>query len=254
MYYDFEQIKKAVREGKRNIKRCMINLGYYVLYQDLSLSKNTRGIIPLTYLNLFDENRSHNWKEAKREDLFADIGMDEEYIPKDVIHQLCECWAEEAISEQGSFYGALLSRDNNNALKQKGIDWSLLSDEEREAYTKDRVDNGHNKQIEHTETRVENGKILSEMVSFLYENNIKIYFFVSPFTESYLRRIDPRFKADILDELNNLPYPVEFLDMNDYSEEFGDDDFLDPDHVNLNGAHKATALLNSFICVAEENG
>lgn len=52
--------------------------------------------------------------------------------------------------------------------------------------------------------------------------------------------------------LEDLPYPVEFLDMNDYQEVFGDSDYLDSDHLNLQGALKATNLLNEFIKTIEK--
>lgn len=254
LYYDFEHIKKAVSEGKRPIKRCMINLGYYTLHQDISLSTSIRELIQLTYLNLFGDETYHNWKEAKKVNPFSRVIFDEEIFPRDIIEELCNYWAEKAILEQNSYYGNLLTRENGNMLGLKKVKWATLNEDEREAYTFDRVNNGHNKHINHIATRAENGAILSEVVDFLVENHIKPYFFITPFTDCYMRHIDPRYKADIIKALDELDYPVEFLDMNDYSEQFDDSDFLDSDHLNLEGAHKATALLNSNICIAEGYG
>ena len=47
-----------------------------------------------------------------------------------------------------------------------------------------------------------------------------------------MKYIDARYKPDILDALDKLNDPVEFLDMNDYSDIFPDEDFIDSDHLN----------------------
>ena len=251
LYYDSEHIKKAVLEAKKPVKRCLINLGYYMLYQDLSLSKMVREIIPSVYLNLFDESKYHNWPEAEKKNPFSSVTYDEEMYPKELIERLCVFWAEKAILEQASYYGDLLARENNNMLGVKKVQWGALSDADKRTYAENRVLNGHNKHINHVQTREENGVILSEMVKYLSDNSIKTYFFVTPYTDEYMSLIDSRYKDDIVKALSDLPYPVEFLDMNDISQEFDDSDFIDSDHLNLQGAHKATALLDSFICMAE---
>lgn len=251
LYYDFEHIKKAVFEKKKPIQRCLINLGYYMLYQDLSLSKLVRVIIPSVYLNLFGEDRFHNWSEAKKRDPFSSVTFDEELYPPELMKELCRFWSDKAILEQSSYYGDLLARENNNMLGVKKVLWSSLSKDDRKAYAENRVLNGHNKHIEHVQTREENGVILSEMVKLLADNNIKTYFFITPYTDFYMEFINPGYKEDIFKALSELPYPVEFFDMNDLSQEFDDGDFIDSDHLNLHGAHKATSLLNSFISMAE---
>ena len=153
--------------------------------------------------------------------------------------------------EQSSYYGNLRTRENNNMLGVKKVLWDSLSESERRAYAENRVLNGHNKHIEHIQTREENGKILSEMVKYLSDNDIKTYFFVTPYTDIYMNLIDSRYKEDMVRFLSDLPYQVEYFDMNDLSNVFVDEDFLDSDHLNLQGAHKATALLNNFIAMAE---
>ena len=251
LFYDYEHIKMAVSEMKKPIRRCLINLGYYGLYWDLSLSTRLRVLISSIYLNLFGEEKYHNWPEAERKDPFLSITFNEEMYPRELIKELCEYWSEKALLEQSSYYGDLYVRENTNMLGVKKVIWNSLSEDERRAYAENRVLNGHNKHIEHVKTREENGRILSDMVKLLSDNDIKTYFFITPYTDNYLNLIDPRYKEDIVKALSDLPYPVEFFDMNDFSNEFKDEDFLDSDHLNLQGAHKATALLNNFIAMAE---
>ena len=251
LFYDYEHIKMAVYEKKKPIQRCLINLGYYMLFQDLSLSKHVRVLIQSVYLNLFGDDKYHNWPEAERNDTFSSVVFDEEMYPPELIKELCKFWAEKAMLEQSSYYGDLLTRESINMLGVKKVQWGLLSEADRRTYAENRVLNGHNKHIEHVRSREENGEILSNMVKFLTGNGIKTYFFISSFTDEYMRLIDPRYIEDIFKALSELPYPVEFFDMNDQPGEFDDGDFLDSDHLNLQGAHKATALLDSFICMAE---
>lgn len=251
LFYDHEHVKKAVQEAKRPIKRCLINLGYYTLFHDLSLSKLTREFIPSTYLNIFGVEAFHNWTDAERIDPMSQVTYDESVYPKELIEGMCRFWAENVLLEQGSYYGLLRTRESVNMLGVKKVNWGELTADERREYAENRVLNGHNKHIEHTETREENGRILSDMVSFLWDNHIKVYFFIMPYTDYYMSVIDTRYKEDIVKTLNDLPYPVEFFDMNDLSGTFTDEDFLDSDHLNLQGAHKATALLNDFIVMVE---
>ena len=252
LFYDYEHIKKALSEAHRPIQRCLINLGYYMLYQDLSLSKLVRQQISLVYLDLFGEGKYHNWPEAERTDPLSLISFDEKMYPRELIGPLCRFWAEKACLEQSSYYGDLLTREKCNVLGLKKVDWACLSEQGRMAFAENRVNNGHNKHINHIESRKENDGILFDMVKLLNDNHIKTYFFITPYTDYYMQLIDPRYKDDMVKALSDLPYPVEFLDMNDYSEGFDNGDFLDSDHLNLRGAHKATSLLNDFIVIAEE--
>ena len=55
IYYDFQNIKKAVEEGKKKIKNCIINIGYYSLYYDISRGKTIWALIPRVYYALFGD-------------------------------------------------------------------------------------------------------------------------------------------------------------------------------------------------------
>lgn len=72
---------------------------------------------------------------------------------------------------------------------------------------------------------------------------------VFPFTKWYNQYINPQYKEDIYQLLDNLDLPVEFLDMNEL-DYFTDSDFLDTDHLNDIGAEKASKVLNDFVRVS----
>ncbi|SFT48928.1 hypothetical protein SAMN02910301_1329 [Lachnospiraceae bacterium XBD2001] len=252
LYYNFMHLKKAVEEAKKPIKRCLVNLGYYTLHWDLSQSTTIQGMIATTYMNLFGEGCAHHFQHARREDLFQKIDFDRSMYPVDVIRPFVANWSEGVMLEQSSFYGHMMKREDNNMLGVQKVDWKSLNDEQKMEYANRRVINDHNRMIKYVETREENGAILREMMSFLDAHNIKTYFFITPYTELYMKLIDSRYREDIFSLLDELEMPVEFLDMNFYADIFSDADFIDSDHLNLQGAHKATAVLNGYIKMAEE--
>ena len=253
LYYGFEHIKRAVMNApkERPYRRCLINLGYYMLYQDLSRSDLGKVIIPKTYMNLFGEQCTHHLSGAVKADLMQGLSFDKQMYPNEVVEPLCEYWSKGVLIEQGSYYGDMVKREGVNMLGVKHVVWSAMSDKEKQEYAKERTINAHNRFLKHVDSRNENGEILSEMVEYLARNQIKPYFFIMPYTKEYLNLIDSRFQPDIYEALDELDFAVEFIDLNNYGEQFVEEDFMDADHLNLQGARKATGLLDQFIQMAE---
>lgn len=68
-----------------------------------------------------------------------------------------------------------------------------------------------------------------------------------PYARKCIRYIDPEFKLKTESVLEKLPYPVEYLDMNDLKGIFTDEDFIDAWNLNEQGAEKATKVLRDFL-------
>lgn len=244
IYYDFLHIKKACQEGRRPIKTCIINIGYYMLFQDLSLSKQMNYLVRKVYEPLFHDIHFMKSGEAYsplRETLESGKGI----FSAELIGMLCQEWSRRAVMEQGSYYGELVNRRGNNALVLEGVEWGRLPEPEKEAYAKKRAF-AHNRLYAHKESRIENGRLIEEMTAYLYERNVRTVFAIFPFTKWYNRYINPEYRKDIYQILDGLKLPVEFFDMNEL-EYFDDGDFLDTDHLNEEGAKKASGLLNQFL-------
>lgn len=250
LYYDFLHIKKAVENCRGKIRRCIINIGYYMLYQDLSKSNNFFSIIQQTYYPLFKD--SHHYETKEDYDFLSKLSDKRKYYSKDVLLRLCEDWGRGFFIDESSYYGSLKSREENNIFGLKKIKWDIIDEQARIEYAKKRTD-GHNKLIKHKESFEENIQIIEQMATYLYEHDIMPIFVIMPFTRYYNEYINAEYKTEIYQVLDKLKVPIEFLDMNDYPEVFEDKDFLDSDHLNLNGALKATELLNIFISEAEGN-
>lgn len=249
VFYDIMNVSKAVTNNA-NIKICVLNIGYYMLYQDLSMSKNLFIQIPRIYYPLF--KTGHHLGNVQECDRCSWLKFDREiYSPAMVQHE-AEAWSDELFAKQKTFYGTLLTRETNNGLRKKNIIWSELNDDEKNQIAVERT-NDHNKLRKHTASREENGAMLEQFISSMRRIGIMPVLVIFPFTHWYNQHIDPNYKKDIIEFLENLDDEVAFLDMNDYCELFDDCDFLDSDHLNESGAEKATDLLNQFInIVAEE--
>lgn len=244
IYYDFRHIKKAVEESRKKIKKCIINIGYYMLYQDLSYSKVISCLIPSVYYPLFGD--PHHFVIDTEYDMLENVTFDKKIYSEELAKKICEEWANGFFLEDASFYGKLKSRENHNNYGLKKIIWNTLSEEEKEYAAIERT-NDHNRLKQHTHSRMENGKLVEEMAEYLHEYDIVPLFVIFPFTMWYNQYIDKDYKTDIYNLLESVPFPVGFLDMNDYTGIFDDSDFLDTDHLNRQGALKATALLNEYM-------
>ncbi|MEY8235982.1 hypothetical protein AALA36_09635 [Lachnospiraceae bacterium 66-29] len=250
LYFDFLNIKKAIEEGKQRIENCVINIGYYMMYQDLSLSETLGYLMYRVYGPLFGD--THNYQGEKKIDFWSAYKKYETMYSEQLIHRVCIEFGRKFFEGEGSYYGSLKAREQNNLLSANGIVWQELGEEQKCVYAKKRAAD-HNRLKKHFQSRKENGRIVQEMTQYLYEKGIKPIFAIFPFTRFYNYYIDDAYKKDIFSLLDSLPYEVEFLDMNEYMDLFEDDDFLDTDHLNLTGARKASKLLNEFIAVTNKS-
>lgn len=246
IYCDFLHIKKAVQEGKQKIKNCVINIGYYMMYQDLSLSKSLNWMMYKIYGRLFGDMHHYKPDDGIPYDVWGNLQYDRNVFSDQLVRSLCQEWGRKVFLGQSSYYGSTRSREGNNTLTMQGVDWTILDDLQRYAYAKERT-NDHNRLIQHKESRKENEELVREMVEFLYKKHIRIIFLIMPFTHYYNQMILPDYKDDIYHMLDELEWPVEWMDLNDLEGIFDDTDFLDTDHLTLKGAQKATLLLADYI-------
>lgn len=170
VYCDFLHIKKACEEGKQIIGNCIINIGYYMLFQDLSLSKNMNYLIRTIYEPLFHDSH-HMHIDCPYNPLQDTVESGKELFSKELITLFCREWSRNIFMEQGSYYGELKSRKRNNAMALQGIEWELLTESEKEKYAQLRAAD-HNRLYAHKESRIENGNLIEEMVKYLSERNI----------------------------------------------------------------------------------
>lgn len=235
IYYDFLHIKRAVKNA-RNIRTCVITLGYYSLYYDMSLTRNEFKCVG-TYLPLFADMHSLKDIELYKkmyEKLIFEYGNEEKAFAR--------CFFEKT---DKLFYGKAILREHTNPRLLSEGGWINITPERREEYAYERTQL-HNKHLKHIETYKENIGILNQMLEFLIEHQIRPIIVILPFSKEYLRYINPLYKESIMQVLGDSPYQLDFMDMNDETI-FTDQDMQDCDHLNLKGAKKASLLVRGII-------
>ena len=247
IWFDYQNAKKAVAETATPIRNCIINFGYYMMYQDLSRSGNLSYMLPCIYAHIFGCGEAmHHMNVTGSADLLNKMQYDRELFPDEIIRPLCEYWTTRAFMEQGEYYGYIKTREQNSALGLKKVLWQTLDEYEKTKVASERADI-HNAMKKYTASKEENDKLLQEIILFLHRNGIRTFVVITPFTGFYNRFIDPSMKKEIETCLEEVPVPVEYLDMNDYPDCFSDGDFIDADHLNAEGAVHVTAFLNSYL-------
>ena len=100
----------------------------------------------------------------------------------------------------------------------------------------------HNHLIRHTHSFEENKIILKEYVRYLYANAVLPIVAIPPFTREYNQFVLPQMKEAVLELVDSVPEDVQYVDFNE-APLFEDADFMDTDHMSLQGAQKVSAIL-----------
>lgn len=235
IYYDFQCAKRVLEASNgRMFTRCIIVMGYYIAFQDLSLSKVSREtMISRVYYPIFHD--AHNWSEPT-----AAVPWDGMGSISEPMKVLCEQTALALIMELGSYYNRLRKRGTYFDLK--GRRWAGVSMPERETMGQYRASE-HNKVLEHTASFAENKEILREFVRLLYLNGVQPIVAITPFTPEYDRYVRHELKDGVLELLDSVPEDVHFVDFNEALEMFDASDYMDTDHLSQRGAKKVSGIL-----------
>lgn len=227
LYYDYLNAKRAITCNK-SIDTCVITLGYYSLYYDLSKT---------TYNYRCYDVYSPLLNDLHNAPFIEGLGFEnnDEYL----------AFSRGYFQKYPNYYGpAVLSKHTNGEIRKLG-GWSELNNSERLDRAKVRAEK-HNKNRKYTETFEENKEILLQYIEMCAENNIRAVVAIMPFTTEYNRFISSSYKAEILAFLDQIEYVVDFIDFNDL-DIWDIEDFIDSDHTSDIGADKVTHLLNDFL-------
>lgn len=243
LYYDFQCARRVLGAAKPGrFARCFIVMGYYIAWQDLSLSKVSREtMIANVYYPIFGD--AHHWEAPTRRDLWdwleINIPAGKDLTPQK-LKSICEQAAVQKILEYGTYYSPI--RPRGSCFNLNGCTWAQVSPEERLAMGKIRAD-GHNKIFRHKESFMENKQILREFVRFLYDHGVQPIVAITPFSPEYNRFVLPQLRAGVEELLESVPENIDYVDFNQIEGIFGPADFMDTDHLNEAGAEKVSTLL-----------
>lgn len=242
IYYDFlcaKRVLKAAKPGR--FSRCFIVMGYYIAYQDLSLSKVSREtMIANIYYPIFGDG--HHWKAPAR-DLWDWLEVNlppNSPVTQQEIQAACEQAAANKLLEYGSYYSPL--RPRGSYFDLKGRTWAQVSPQERLAMGKRRAEE-HNELFVHKQSLEENKEILKEFVRFLYRHEVQPIVVITPFSAEYNRFVLPGLRQGVEELLKAVPEDVYYVDFNQLDGLFGPADFMDTDHLSAAGAEKVSGML-----------
>lgn len=242
LFFSFEHIKAAIANSKTKIKKCIINLGYYTMYWDIAKSTSEQYRVQQVYEPLFNYiNKGESFQERD-----CKISSISPSFNKKLMQEIYTDYALEFFKLNMTYYCIGRTRVNNNILGLNDIEWKSLGEQEKEYYAKDRATK-HNRHEKRTDTLQDNIKILSEMVKLLNENNIRTIFLICPYTKWYNTYISASYKDTIVKLLDELPYSVELVDLNDVDGLVDDSDFVDSDHLIDSGAVTVSRFINDYL-------
>jgi len=235
IYYDFQCARRVLKTAEKGqFARCFIVMGYYIAYQDLSLSKVSREtVIANIYYPIFGD--AHNWESPSHRDLWDGFGD----IPEP-IKAICEQASVQKLLEYGTYYSEI--RPRGTLFDLKGRTWAQVSQSERLAMGQARASD-HNKIFRHRESLEENKKILNNFVHFLCDHDVQPVVAITPFSEEYNRFVLPEMKDGVLELVDAVSEDVHYVDFNQAGELFDATDFMDTDHLSEKGAEKVSSIL-----------
>lgn len=242
IYYDFLCAKRVLEAAKPGrFSRCFIMMGYYIAYQDLSLSKVSREMmITSVYYPIFGDG--HHWKAPKK-DLWDWLELDlpdKSPAAREAIQAACEQAAVNKLLEHGSYYSPL--RPRASCFDLKGRTWAQVPLEERLTMGKTRAEE-HNRIFAHKQSFEENKGILKEFVRFLCRRGVQPIVVITPFSAEYNRFVLPGLRQGVEELVNAVPEDVYYVDFNQIDGLFCPADFMDTDHLSAAGAEKVSGML-----------
>ncbi len=221
-----------------HIKKVVLILGEYAMYDRMSHSSMGKSIIASVYEPILTGNTDSCWESIGAKDI-----PDAE---KSLIEKACF----ELICSKGSFFNDLYTREDNCEEEYKNLVWKTADNDVRQKYAEHRA-NRHNRLIKSDECLRENRFWINQIAEFCEESKQELYVVVPPFTKEYEEFINSDMKNTLLEELDNIPYPLHYYDLNEpmWDGIFDENDFFDMDHLNDDGAKKFTSIIIEFTSI-----
>lgn len=241
IYYDYKCIEFVLEQSKndKSFNRCILVMGYYIPYQDLSLSKRARTeMISRTYYPIFQD--AHNWVDAVAFDhWYFNTGVNEE-IRKDIEQKAID------LSKKYPFYlDGIMQR--KPLYDFGGKTWEELELIQRENYGHMRAD-VHNSIEQHKDSYIENQKITQDLVWLLKKYDVEPIVVITPFTEEYCNCISETMKRGLYKMMNSVGIETIYdFNQDKYRGIFDASCFIDTDHLNEKGSVIFSKLLNRHI-------
>lgn len=199
---------------------CVIMLGYTLLFKEKS------------------EDVIHN-NEGKADSRWEEINKQNPYLTNEH-RNICDVNVTAQLADR-DYFNEFHLREYNDDGTLKANAWSLLPQEERIAQIWEIIDED-NQCIEKREIFEKNATILKDYIMMLNDNKIRAIVMIPPYVSEYEDGISEKFEEKIIQILDDMPWPVEYVNLNNENI-FEDRDFFDYDSLNQIGCGKLGKLL-----------
>ena len=245
LYYIREVLKRYIKEIKKP-DIFVFSGGCYILYHDLSMQSRESITIPRTLYRVYGV--SHHKDTNLEFDPARCFNTAYDLLRFDEFLAFADKWTRELIIENGyRYYGTVMRADKDFVDTWSGYSsWVDMPEDIKRIAAQKRTDS-HNKMKKYTETFEENVGILTDICRICVENGIVPVLTLYPHSSSYMELIDSSYFEELINVMEEIPYPLHYMDMNSYRDMFTDDDFRDADHLSEAGAIKATALIDGLL-------
>lgn len=241
VYYSVMCLKRAIDLIKNNggsVKKCILILGYYAPFQDLSLQKYDRTKhLGGTYYPLF--NDAHNWDNPEDTRCWH-----KGYRYPQWFKDLIENQVENYLFDTNSYFDDISLREK---IRKGELCWSQLDEVTRRRIAQERADK-HNRLLKYTGVFNNTLRELENLNSCLNHNGIRLQVVVPPFSREYLEFLSNDMKEYFYQWLQKIDLMNDLMDYNISDYIFLDDCyFIDPDHLSDTGAMLFTKMIKEMI-------
>lgn len=250
LYYSYQVARKSI-ESNKNIKSCLIGIGYYIVNHDLSRGKGEEAIyfVKNVYYPILGD--SHNMQLNK------DIKFD--YDKYDSLTRFIfdinflYYYLDELVYRNNNGYNNTTQTNSEFIRLGKLSLEDISSEKDKFELGKSRADQ-HNKLLQYNQTSLEYIEIFREFITYLNESNVEPVVIVFPTTKYYRKYLHKDFKLKLSQIIENSRNEFDFkvIDLNEF-DIFEERDFRDVDHLNQLGSMKATILINQEILNSYNN-
>ena len=245
LYYSYK-LAELVINNNENIKRCIIGGGYYLVYHDMSRSKNEDAINRVKnvyYPILKDKHNSETVDIIKIPEL-------KQYTDNKVIRYIFDLdyldkyFNKLIYKSNKKYFNENMPREENNMLA--GISLDNISEDDKYRLGEARASQ-HNKLSKYVKTTDDYMRIFADFINFLESKGIEIVIVIFPNTKYYNKFLDKKYENEfyrIIDTFKDKKFKLI-----DFSREggFEEKDFIDFDHMSELGANKITNMINNIL-------
>ena len=238
LYYSMLSVKRFVDLNNSVLNTCIIILGYYIPFQDLSRAgNNANRMIRNVYFPLYGDSHHMSIDKSKDQCLWENIFIDSLDEKKEIEEE-----AIKILEKRKQYINDLYSRAPYFNFSNI---WRCLSVEEQGKYGAIRAEQ-HNKHMKYRDSFIENEEHLKTIKRLVSEKKGRLLIIVPPFSRAYFDYIN----KDLIEETSVLfnKYADLFIDLNvdQLGMVFDSGDFVDTDHLNGRGAYKFSKLLKEM--------